>query len=268
MLQSKKIRWITALAVAVSLVWLVGLGWVVKDYLIGTDGGSALPSLSSEAETSAQQASDGAIRLVTLGDSLTRGTGDIEGKGYVGYTRDLLEKAGRKVSLSNLGIKGLTSIQLAEQIKEKEVARQIGQADVILMTIGGNDLFAGGQTLLNFSADEMDGLQQNYLANLKLVLAFIHEQNSSAKVYLLGLYNPFSDLNDGAELSAIVREWNNKTAEELAAYPNMIFVPTYDLFQQNVTDYLFTDHFHPNEKGYQLMAERVAALINGAGGAK
>jgi lysophospholipase L1-like esterase len=33
------------------------------------------------------------------------------------------------------------------------------------------------------------------------------------------------------------------------------------LFQLKVDDYLYTDKFHPNAKGYKLIAERVASLI-------
>lgn len=67
-------------------------------------------------------------------------------------------------------------------------------------------------------------------------------------------------------MSSVVRDWNYNTAETLAQDSKAVFVPTYDLFQQNTADYLFTDHFHPNEKGYRLMAERAAALIAGTGG--
>jgi lysophospholipase L1-like esterase len=34
-------------------------------------------------------------------------------------------------------------------------------------------------------------------------------------------------------------------------------VPTYDLFQGRTKDLLFSDHFHPNNKGYTLMANRL-----------
>lgn len=261
MMHSRKVRFITAFAVLTCLLWLFGLGWSVKDYLFGTKNVSARPAV---AEQSAGRS--GELKIIALGDSLTRGTGDIEGKGYAGYVSDQLKQAGTEVSLINLSIKGLTSSQLAEQMKQKEIGRQIGQADVILMTIGGNDLFLGGQTLSDLSEASIKDLEESYLINLKTIISGIRTVNAEASVYLLGLYNPFSELQNGELMSSVVRDWNYNTAETLAQDSKSVFVPTYDLFQQNTADYLFTDHFHPNEKGYRLMAERAAALITGTGG--
>jgi lysophospholipase L1-like esterase len=260
-MHSKKVRFITAFAVLTCLLWLFGLGWSVKDYLIGAGSTASRPSESEEPIIQSNQ-----LKIVALGDSLTRGTGDIEGKGYVGYVSDQLKQGGMEISLINLGIKGLVSAELAEQLKEKEVGRQIGQADVILMTIGGNDLFLGGQTLSDLSKASIKGLEDAYQSNLKTIISSIQAVNKEATIYLLGLYNPFSELQNGELMSSVVRNWNARTADTLAQYPKAVLIPTYDLFQQNTSSLLFTDHFHPNEKGYRLMAERAAALIAGAGG--
>jgi len=260
-MHSRKVRFITAFAVLTCLLWLFGLGWTIKDYLLETKSVSALPAVAKQP---AQQSDE--LKIIALGDSLTRGTGDIEGKGYAGYVSDQLKQAGTGVSLINLSIKGLTSSQLAEQMKQKEIGRQIGQANVILMTIGGNDLFLGGQTLSDLSEASIKALEESYLNNLKKIISDIRAVNTEATVYLLGLYNPFSELQNGELMSSVVRDWNYNTAETLAQDSKAVFVPTYDLFQQNTAEYLFTDHFHPNEKGYRLMAERAAALIAGTGG--
>ncbi|MGO4546007.1 GDSL-type esterase/lipase family protein [Paenibacillus sp. 2TAB23] len=259
-MHSKRVRFITVFALLTCLLWLFGLGWTLKDYMLGTP--SSAP-LSSAEEEQADETS--VLKIVALGDSLTRGTGDIEGKGYVGYVSDRLKEAGKEISLINLGIKGLTAPLLAEQMKEKEIGRQLGQADIILMTIGGNDLFLGGQTLSDVSEASITGLEDAYLLQLQTILDGVRAVNTEATVYLLGLYNPFVEFENGELLSGVVRGWNFKAAELLAKDAKTVYVPTYDLFQQNVNDFLFTDHFHPNEKGYALMAERVAALIAGAG---
>ncbi|WP_169082579.1 SGNH/GDSL hydrolase family protein [Paenibacillus sp. PL91] len=260
-MHSKKVRFITAFAFLACLLWLFGLGWTVKDYLLGAKPAASLPSATEQPLIPSDE-----LKIVALGDSLTRGTGDIEGKGYVGYVSDQLKQDGMEISLINLGIKGLVSSQLAEQMKETEIKRQIGQADVIMMTIGGNDLFLGGQTLSDLSEASIKGLEEAYLINLKTIISGIRALNKEAAIYLLGLYNPFSELQNGELMSSVVRDWNAKTAETLAQFSQAVFIPTYDLFQQNTSSYLFTDHFHPNEKGYRLMAERAAALIAGAGG--
>ncbi|MDQ7860843.1 GDSL-type esterase/lipase family protein [Peribacillus frigoritolerans] len=76
--------------------------------------------------------------VVAIGDSLTRGTGDETGKGYVGLViEDLKSEYNRKPIIHNLGINGQVSKELVQQVRQPEVKRQIQAADVILVTIGG-----------------------------------------------------------------------------------------------------------------------------------
>ncbi|WP_424768746.1 GDSL-type esterase/lipase family protein [Paenibacillus sp. sgz302251] len=260
-MHSRKVRWITAFSAVACLLWVFGLGWTVKDYLFGAGTAAVQPSTGTDSTVVSN-----AMTIVALGDSLTRGMGDIEGKGYVGYVGDRLKQEGLDITLVNLGIKGLTSFELVEQIKQKEIERQIRQADMILMTIGGNDLFLGGQSLMDPSEENIRGLEEGYTTNLNVILSSIQTANPDAIVYVLGLYDPFNELESGELTSRVVRGWNYKMTETMAGYPNAVFVPTYDLFQRSVSHYLFSDQFHPNEKGYLLMADRVAALILEAGG--
>ncbi len=41
----------------------------------------------------------------------------------------------------------------------------------------------------------------------------------------------------------------------------MIMVPTYDLFRLNGRGYLADDHFHPNGKGYERIADRIVNIL-------
>jgi lysophospholipase L1-like esterase len=242
----------------VCLLWLIGLGWVLIDYNNQPESSAKIAS----EEKIKEMEKDG-IRLLALGDSLTRGTGDDTGKGYVGYLSDALEeKTEEEITITNYGIKGLTTDKLAEQVKEDEVQRQITHADLLFITIGGNDLFQGGESLSELNEDSISKLMKAYSEQLQAVLSSIRSINKDAPIYLMGLYNPFNDLDNSALTSQVVRTWNNATAEICAKYKQTIFVPTYDIFQQNVQQYLYSDHFHPNKKGYQLMAERVASLIS------
>ncbi|MEH7106563.1 SGNH/GDSL hydrolase family protein, partial [Bacillus sp. JJ1764] len=202
------------------------------------------------------------LTVVALGDSLTRGTGDETGKGYVGDVVDeIKEKTKRAVQLTNLGINGQRSDQLREQIQQTEVGRQIAKANVILVTIGGNDLFRGGQGLEDFQTGEIATIEKKYLENLRIIFEEIRKHNQNANVFFIGLYNPFIELDQGKETSKVIRQWNYDSAEVSATFPKIIFVPTFDLFELKVNDYLYSDKFHPNAKGYRLIAERVASLL-------
>ncbi|WP_312099165.1 SGNH/GDSL hydrolase family protein [Niallia sp.] len=249
---------ILTLSCIVCLLWLIGLGWILVDYNNHPD--TPLQTIGQEQQKEIE--ADG-VRLLALGDSLTRGTGDDTGKGYIGYLKEsLAEKTEAEITISNYGIKGLTTDQLAVQLTKQEIQRQTANADLLFITIGGNDLFQGGQSLTEIEEDSISKLLTTYSKQLNVVLTTIRSVNKDAPIYLIGLYNPFNDLENSALTSQIVRTWNNATAEICANYPRAIFVPTYDIFQQNVQQYLYSDHFHPNKKGYQLMAERVASLIS------
>jgi lysophospholipase L1-like esterase len=239
------------------LLWLVGLGWAVAEYYGGKpDKISEKTNIEKKAEKK-----DG-LHIVAIGDSLTRGTGDETGKGYVGVLMDeIKEKSKQDVQLTNLGISGQRSDQLKQQIQQTEVKRQIQTADIVLVTMGGNDLFRGGQGLLAFKEEDIAEIEKKFLDNMNFIFQQVRTSNPNANVFFIGLYNPFGDLEQGKEMSKVVRHWNYQSAELSAAFPNIVFVPTFDLFELKVNDYLYSDKFHPNTKGYRLIAERVASLL-------
>ena len=45
------------------------------------------------------------------------------------------------------------------------------------MTIGGNDLFQGGDILIDFSLEKIQQLQQQYLSNLEQIFTTLREHN-------------------------------------------------------------------------------------------
>jgi lysophospholipase L1-like esterase len=238
-------------------LFLVGFTWTIQDQFL-----SAKTSNVVEKEIVESKQDSSNKMIVALGDSLTRGTGDVEGKGYIGYLVDQLqEKTDEKITLQNLGVKGYRSDQLLKQVQQVGIKNQIKSADIILITIGGNDLFQSGKTLLNLNLGEVDTLRQEYLANLEKIVTEIRTLNKDATIFQIGLYNPFIDFSEAEIMTKAVRQWNFETVELLDEYPQTVFVPTYDLFQLKVNDYLYTDKFHPNSEGYKLIAERVASLI-------
>lgn len=249
---------VTIIAAFFCLLWLAGLGWAVKEYYAGRPDKVPQPNTITEKKENKNE-----LTVVALGDSLTRGTGDDTGKGYVGVLVDeMKEKSKQPVKLVNLGINGQRSEQLKQQVQQQEVQRQIQAADYVLVTIGGNDLFRGGQGFVDFETGaDLEEIEKNYLGNLQVILQQTRQANSEAVVFFIGLYNPFIDLDQGKEMSKVVRHWNYQSAEVSAAIPNVVFVPTVDLFELKVNDYLYSDKFHPNTKGYRLIAERVASLL-------
>ncbi|MFC7370138.1 SGNH/GDSL hydrolase family protein [Fictibacillus iocasae] len=247
-----------------ALLFLFGLGWAMKDQLFDshTELQPSAQNTSSRPETKTQKKDKSKIKVAALGDSLTRGTGDDNGKGYVGYLIEQLKKKSDKdISIANSAIKGERSDGLLEQLKQPQIQRQIANADVIVMTIGGNDLFRGGEALENL---ETGGLEENkvqYIKNLEAIYTAIRKQNPQAEIFHVGLYNPFINMQDADLTTGAVRDWNFAAADTAAKFEKIVYVPTFDLFQLRAENYLYSDQFHPNAEGYKLIAERVASLI-------
>ncbi|WP_423410269.1 SGNH/GDSL hydrolase family protein [Heyndrickxia sp. MSNUG] len=259
-MRKHSVKWALILSVFSFLMMLIGLGWTIQNQFFNKDGAS---NIIKKVEPAEEKSTKKGKVVVALGDSLTRGTGDESGKGYIGYLVDELEeKSKEKIMIHNYGVKGYRSAQLLNQVKQAEIQRQIKNADYILITIGGNDLFQSGQTFMNLDAKKIAQLRQGYIKNLEAVLKELRSINKEAVIFQIGLYNPFIDLNDAEATTKIVREWNFETSKLLDMDQKTIFVPTFDLFQISVNDYLYTDKFHPNAEGYRLIAERVASLIS------
>lgn len=251
---------VSIVSIAASLLWLFGLGWTLQDQFTANE---KVEKPREKTESASTEKQDDKLTIVALGDSLTRGTGDADGKGYTGYLTDRLkEKTEQEINLLNSAVKGETSRGLLKQLQQREIQRQAKQADVIVMTIGGNDLFQQGAALESLDMNAINSKRQLYLNNVKKIYTQLRDLNKDAVIYHVGLYNPFSNLPDAKTTSSIVRDWNFQSAETAAEYEDIVYVPTFDLFQLQVESYLYADQFHPNTEGYKLIAERVASLIN------
>lgn len=202
------------------------------------------------------------LNIVSLGDSLTRGIGDKEGIGYIGRLKDSLQNDYKqKVALTNLAVSGAKTKDLLAQIESKGAAYSIQQADMIVLTIGGNDLFPGFESLSNIDLTTYKPDTKTFQNDAKQILSKLRELNPDSPIFWMGLYNPFEDVEDLKESSPMVVDWNSSLEKVALDYKNIYVVPTFDLFQSRGSDLLYSDHFHPNETGYKFMAERLVQNV-------
>ncbi|MBN2910137.1 hypothetical protein JQC72_11555 [Polycladomyces sp. WAk] len=255
---------VSMLSCTALLLFAGGFVLGVREILSPPDAPS-VPASAGKQERTSVTAGNGL--LVGMGDSLTRGTGDLSGKGYIGYVRDALEKQTRHpVGLVNLAVKGQTSSQLAQQTDEPRVRQLVRSARWITFTIGGNDLFRGSGGPDRINTDASEQALRLYERNLRHILDNIRKHNPNAPVFVFGLYNPFGDLAGNDQTSRLIWEWNHTLQRVANQYPRVVVVPTFDLFQLNPGRYLYSDHFHPNSDGYRLMAQRLIQVMNPSSG--
>ncbi|WP_161798291.1 GDSL-type esterase/lipase family protein [Aneurinibacillus tyrosinisolvens] len=201
------------------------------------------------------------LQIVALGDSLTRGTGDESGLGYVGNMQaGLAEKNKRQVFVLNHGVIGYKTANLLADLQSKEdIRRSIRQADIVTLSIGGNDLFNVGAE--DVRPDVIRKRIPEAASHYEKIIRILKQLNPNAPLLYVGLYNAFADLPNGTESSVVVREWNGRVAEILSLHPKGVFIPTDDLFHLGLAKYLSSDHFHPNQAGYKRIGQRMAGVL-------
>ena len=81
------------------------------------------------------------LRIVSIGDSLTEGIGDqTESGGYVGILNQTFEDNQLNIRIENYGKKGNRTDQLLKRLDQDDIASAIKKADIVLITIGANDI--------------------------------------------------------------------------------------------------------------------------------
>lgn len=266
-------RWLIEIVVFVVAIFAI---FTVISYFLIRPAGSELSNKDLKSALTQKR-----LNYVAIGDSLTEGVGDQTNQG--GFI-PLLSNAISEISdvnvvSQNFGVAGNTSTQIYKRMtKEKKIQSAIKKADVITITVGGNDVMKVIRTqLTNLTENSFEKPAQTYQKQLTEIFNFIRDNNPNAQVYVLGIYNPFYlNFPDITEMQDIINHWNQTTQETIAQQKQMYFVPINDLLYQGVNgskgvttsdgevqtitnNALFEeDHFHPNNIGYQIMSDAVA----------
>jgi lysophospholipase L1-like esterase len=206
------------------------------------------------------------LTVVSAGDSLTLGVGDSTNEGgYLPFLETMLEKEKgiKEVDFKNYGVKGNRTTQLLKRLKEPEIKDAVQKADLIILTIGGNDIMkVVKDNIENLQLSTFTTEKESYQTHLTQIIETIIQENPHASIVLVGLYNPFSKwFSDIKELDEIVADWNMAGQEVTENYSKTYFVSIEDIFLNTNENLLFTDNFHPNDKGYELIAERLNTSI-------
>src|ERR1051326_8293794 len=193
------------------------------------------------------------------GDSLARGTGDESGLGIGGRLVDELKKTRPNVRAPiNIAVNGARTPDVEEQLTHHNVQVLIAESNVIVVSIGGNDLW-GGTDWRAVALRDPNAFMADVLNHVTKIVTTIRAANPTARIFLVGLYTPFVSAPFGKRLSFFVNRWNAQVTERFANDPNFTLVETSDLFSHR--DRLSFDRFHPNDEGYALIAHRIVESL-------
>ncbi len=197
--------------------------------------------------------------VVTLGDSLAYGAGDEQRRGIAARLEKHLEERGvNGVETTNLGVNGAQTSDLKIRMKQQRVRDEIRSADVIVLSIGANDLFRTGyareQTLKNPLL-----IANDILERISEVVADIRQLNPTTRILLLGAYNPAPRHHYGALITQYIGVWDQALAGAFADDPLVSVVRMSDLVTADRLSRL--DSFHPGGEAYEAAARRIAAML-------
>lgn len=242
--------WFAPLLIAVAATAL--FGWGLYAFVTGNLGTPVGP-VSRNASVAAPRST---IVPAILGDSLAHGAGDERGLGISGRLDQELRR--RKIPARrtlNLGVNGARTYDLQRQLGAANVRTLLGQSNVIVLSIGGTDLWGAGSWRTAPPPDP-EYAMDDVLGRVEAIVKDVRVAAPQARIFYVGLYNPFRSAPDGAALSTLVNRWNAKVVERFAQDHNFAVVQTSDLFAWK--DRLSVDRFHPGGEGYGLIATRIA----------
>lgn len=199
-------------------------------------------------------------KILVIGDSIGFGFGDDGNEGIGNRYAKLIDNDLEKNPVNNLSVSGDEVSDLEWVVNNEENKRIISDMDLIIISIGGNDL-----NRITFT-DPVD-LEINYQETLESykeslvrIINRIRQLNPEAQLALVGLYDPYAN-ND--QKTKLLLNWNYETRLLIQEESKFAYIPTYENFQYHLDEYLAFDEFHPSAKGYQVIAEELYKILNG-----
>lgn len=196
------------------------------------------------------------ILYVALGDSLTVGIGSFFSSGFVKRYAKMTERFfRRKVLIRKIAKNGATTGDLLRALDNRLVQRAIRRADIITITIGGNDLIDADKIYsklgeMRIFTDSLLIAKQN-VASIIEKIAYIKSDNfNNSIIRIANLYNPKLE-------NPMANYWidNYNMFLYQLQNSNVLVANLYSVFFDRDEELLIFDDKHPNGKGYQVMAE-------------
>ncbi|PLT34433.1 GDSL-type esterase/lipase family protein [Bacillus sp. V5-8f] len=195
--------------------------------------------------------------IMALGDSLTFGYGDKNGEGYVDGLENALNEPSSKEKFRvwNYGITGQETEGVLKQLSDARIKSKLDKADYFIVFIGTNDLInSNGGDLKKINHERLSAEKDGYIKNVKTILDQLKKGNKEAPILVLGLYNP---IPEDRQIEKHIDDWDREIQDIVKKEKRAVFIPTNDLFKNKDKKTYFSDALHPNEKGYQLITERI-----------
>lgn len=203
------------------------------------------------------------LKLVALGDSLTQGVGDTTNQG--GYVNLIQQKLNAiphvKTQTFNYGKAGDRSDQILQRLQDSQtMQQQVRQANVIVMTVGGNDLMQVFEKQFSNLTDSqlataVTASRKVYQDKVNQLLQQVRQYNSNAPIFVYSVYNPFYVYFPKIQqFQKYTKLWNTTTSQVVAQTKQAYFV--------NIDQRMSAGQYHKNTKKLQQSSTTDITTLN------
>lgn len=198
-------------------------------------------------------------KIVLLGDSLARGTGDELRQGIGGRLENEFRERGLPaVEVVNLGINGSQTADVAARLSQPRIREDLADAGAIVLSVGANDLFrtqgSREQTMRAPLA-----VAERILTRITEIVAELRKINPKARILIIGGYNPVPNHHYASTVNRYLGLWDQSLAAQFEEDPLVTVVKMSDVVTPARLSRL--DSFHPGGEAYSEASRRIAAIL-------
>ncbi|MGL5235353.1 MAG: SGNH/GDSL hydrolase family protein [Empedobacter falsenii] len=196
-----------------------------------------------------------------FGDSITYGEYDGVLGGYVEILKrychaEFYNNNANEVNCFNLGIGGETTEGLMNRFEIETKARFSNEDTLFFFCYGANDLaLSEGKEIVSLTDFEQ---------NLSQVIS--QAKRFATEIYVISIL-PISKTVDGIKVperkfrTTQKIELYNQKLKEVALQNQIEFIDIFSRFNSTKEEFLSKDGIHPNEKGYQFIANQIKPIV-------
>lgn len=208
-------------------------------------------------------AADEALKYVVLGDSIGYGAGVLNSDEAC-FGKIVADTA--EFEFKNDAVNGYRTDDLIRHLDKENIAADVAAADIISISIGGNDFLRGDMASLIKEASEgdysrFDEIAASFYENFCTIIAKIKELNPDAVILVQTLYNPGYE-----SIKAVYQQGADRLNAGYAKYlsDNPGAYELLDVASQFVdhSEYVAADYIHPSAQGNVVIAKIVLEKLN------
>lgn len=203
-----------------------------------------------------------------LGDSIAEGYG-VKNSSEACYGRIIADTL--DYEYVNYGRAASTSDDLLAKIDASYVRRDIERADIISISIGGNDYLCDDKVvglafsaLLNVNMGHFNEITDNFYENFSEIIAKIRELNPDAEILVQTVYSSWHGL-PGIPYGRCTDAVNSSIEKYLDENPGAFDILDVATVFEGRKDLIADDTIHPNAEGNVVLAQALLDRLNELG---